>query len=76
MSQPSITWGRYCSILSLRFTVRVIWPRWAAERLPIAFGQGSHAYLRVQVGCVGGGSWKTVSQSAFAAMNSRSGAVR
>lgn len=34
--QPSMTSGRYCSILSLCFTARVIWPRSAAARLPMS----------------------------------------
>lgn len=32
---PSITSGLYCSILSLRFTARVTWPRSAAASLPM-----------------------------------------
>lgn len=34
--QPSITAGRYCTILSLRLTARVTWPRSTAARLPMS----------------------------------------
>lgn len=76
VGQPSTRSGRYWIFLSRRFTARVIWPRSAAARLPrlrLTSGQTPSYGLRSE-GWMG--NWKTVSHSAFAAMNSRMLAVR